>query len=63
MSALRGARAEFGALSKLDSGPLDLFGRAGNHAFGLSRRPVCPPCEAKQREFTIFGYHADGRVR
>ncbi len=40
--------------SKGSFGLLDLFGRAGNHVLGLARRPVCPPCEAKQRELLFL---------
>lgn len=42
---------------------VDLFHLKKNTEVGLSRRPVCPPCEAKQRDFDLFGYHAVGRVR
>lgn len=44
-------------------GPLDLFRLAMDKVIGLTRRPVCPPCEAKQRDLDFFGYHAVGRVR
>lgn len=39
---------------KGSNGPLDLFGRAGDYVSGLARRPVCPPCEAMQRDFIFL---------
>ena len=36
---------------KVRNGPLDLFRLTMDIQGGLTRRPVCPPCEAKQRDF------------